>query len=61
MSYALHNQIGRQRAQRIIEECAATDNMPRLVNEIRKAAADESGFGVGFMYAIAQLVAARAS
>ena len=51
-TYATENRIGRQRAAHVIEECAATGNLPRLVNEIRQMAADDSGVGVGFLFEV---------
>lgn len=47
-TYADENKLGRQRAAQIVEDCAATGDLPRLVREIRKMAGANDGVGVGF-------------
>ncbi|MER8839319.1 hypothetical protein NKH86_11210 [Mesorhizobium sp. M0913] len=57
-TYANENILGRQRAARLIEDCAATGNLPRLVREIREMAADGGGVSVGFMFEIGERLTA---
>ena len=52
MSYAVECKEGRDRAAHIMREAAQTGNMPALVQAIRDAAKDESGYGAGFLFAI---------
>lgn len=54
MDYANENEFGRRRVAQVVADCAATGDVPRLVREIRAAVADESGAGVGFLYALAE-------
>lgn len=46
--------LGRERASRLIEDCRASADIPRLVREIRSVAADTSGIGVGFLHALSE-------
>ncbi|MHA6644633.1 hypothetical protein [Mesorhizobium sp. A623] len=57
-TYASENKIGRQRAVQLIEDCAATGDMPRLVRLVREMAADKTGYGVGFLYALGEMAMA---
>lgn len=52
--YKVECQYGRDAATQALRECKATGNMPKIVREVRAAAADETGYGVGFLYALAR-------
>jgi len=52
MDYSQECQAGRDAAAHVLLEAKQTDNMPRFVRAIREAAKDESGYGVGFLWAI---------
>jgi hypothetical protein len=56
-SYSHDNSIGRSRAVQVIGDCSATGDLPRLVREIREAAAGDDGVSVGFLYALAESAA----
>lgn len=53
-TWATENNFGRQHAARLIEDCTATGDFPRLVREIREMAAAHDGVSVGFLYALAE-------
>ena len=44
--------MGRNHAAHVMREAAQTGNMPRMVQAIRDAAKDETGYGAGFLYAL---------
>ena len=48
---------GRKMAADAMRDAYLTGNMPQLVKKMRDAAADASGYGVGFVYAIGEGVA----
>lgn len=52
MNYSLECQIGRDHAAQLIRETTQTQNIPKLVEAICKAAKDGSGFGAGFLFAV---------
>jgi len=52
MNYQQECQAGRDAAAHVLLEAKQTDNLPRMVRAIREAAKDETGFGVGFLFAI---------
>lgn len=54
LTYAEENALGRQRDAHTIDDCRAAGDLPRLVREIREAAAGDDGVSVGFLYALAQ-------
>lgn len=60
LTYSDENKLGRQHAAQAIDECRVTGDLPRLVREIREAAAVDDGVSVGFLYALAeQAIAAK--
>jgi hypothetical protein len=59
VTYSDECKLGRQAAARAIEDCRATDNVPRLIKQVREMAADESGVGVGYLYTLIQSCVAR--
>lgn len=54
LTYSDENKFGRQGAAQAIAGCLATGDLPRLVQEIREAAAGDDGVSVGFLYALAE-------
>lgn len=54
VSYSVDNNIGRQHAAQVIDDCRATGNLPRLVQEIRAAAAGDDAVSIGFLYGLAE-------
>lgn len=58
MDYTKQNAFGRAHAVHAIQDYQQTGNAPRFVQTIREAATDETGFGVGFMFELAERVAA---
>lgn len=53
MNYSIECKAGRDYAASEVSRCAETGDLPRLVRTIREMAADESGIGVGFLFAAA--------
>lgn len=56
MTYAKQCQMGRDHAAHIMNETTQTGNMPALVQAIREAVKDDSGYGAGFLFAIGAVV-----
>lgn len=56
MTYSKQCEDGCNHAARVIEDCAASGNVPRLVQEIRGMASDQTGFGVGFLSTLSEMV-----
>lgn len=52
MTYSEECQMGRDHAAQVMWEAAQTRNMPRMVQAIRDAAKDDTGHGIGFLFAI---------
>ncbi|MFN4153645.1 MAG: hypothetical protein ACK4HF_03240 [Paracoccaceae bacterium] len=52
MEYQTQCDYGRDCAAHAMRIAQTTGNLPALVRAIREAAKDETGFGVGFLYAI---------
>ncbi|MGQ0565976.1 MAG: hypothetical protein ACT4OK_13015 [Gemmobacter sp.] len=52
MDYTAECKLGREHATEAMNDCRATGNVPKFVRTIRDAAKDESGYGVGFLYAL---------
>lgn len=52
------NKLGRMDAESAMSDAAQTGNLPQLVRKIRDAAADTSGYGAGFLFAIGERAAA---
>lgn len=52
MTYSMQCQAGRDHAAQVMQEVAQTGNLPKIAQAIREAAKDESGYGVGFLFAI---------
>lgn len=52
MNYQQECQAGRDAAAHVLLEAKQTGNLPRFIQKIREAAKDETGFGVGFLWAI---------
>lgn len=53
--YVFECKVGRDAAARLISDVAREQvGMPVLVQKIREAATDQSGFGVGFLWAIGE-------
>ncbi len=57
--YAFQCKVGRDRSARLIQECRTTDNLPKLVREVQTAAADQSGYGTGFLFTLAREVVVK--
>lgn len=54
MSYSLECQVGRDHAAQLMREVAQSGNLPKMVQALRVAATDETGYGVGFLFAVAK-------
>lgn len=54
MEYAQQNAYGRTQAAQAIREYQQTGNAPQFARAIRIAASDETGFGAGFLFALAE-------
>lgn len=54
MTYDKQCAAGRAQAAYAIQEYQQTGNAPKLVQSIREASADETGFGAGFLFALAE-------
>ena len=52
MDYTAECKLGRDHAMQAMADCRATGNVPKLVRTIQDAAKDESGYGVGFLFAL---------
>lgn len=59
MNYAKENEFGRQRAMQAIDDCRLTGNVPRFVRLVRDATFDETGAGIGFLYACARMLLSK--
>ncbi|WCQ99567.1 hypothetical protein [Paracoccus aestuarii] len=57
MTYDEQCAAGRDQAAYAIQEYQQTEDAPKLVQAIRKASVDETGFGAGFLFAVAARVA----
>ncbi|WP_167521764.1 hypothetical protein [Paracoccus pantotrophus] len=57
MDYSMECARGRAEAAHDLAAICKTGNMPLLVQKIRAAAANETGFGVGYLYALAERAA----
>ena len=53
MSYSLECQVGRDHAAQLMREVAQSGNLPKMIQAMRDAAVDPTGYGVGFMFAVA--------
>ena len=56
MTYSLECQVGRDHAAQLMREVSESANLPKMAQAIREAAKDETGFGVGFLFAISSEV-----
>ena len=52
MTYADQCQYGRSHAAQVVRDAAQTGDLPKMVQAIREAAKDETGYGAGFLAAI---------
>lgn len=58
MNYEQQTARGRAEAAHDLAAIRETGNMPLLVRKIREAAVDETGFGVGYLFALGGRVTA---
>ncbi len=56
MSYNLECQVGRDHAAQLMREVGESGNLPKIVQALREAAKDETGYGVGFLYALSEKI-----
>ncbi len=60
MTYDKQCAAGRDQATYAIQEYQQTGDAPKLVQAIRKASEDETGFGACFLFALADSLPGRA-
>ena len=58
MNYEQQTARGRAEAIHDLAAIRETGNMPLLVRKIREAAADETGYGVGYLFTLGERAAA---
>lgn len=58
MSYEQQTARGRAEAAHDLAAIRETGNMPLLVRKMREAAADETGFGAGYLFSLGERAAA---
>ena len=52
MDYATQCNLGRDHAGQMLRETARTGNLPKMVQTIREIAKEDTGFAVGFLFAL---------
>lgn len=58
MDYEQDCAEGRMQAEHDLATLRKTENLPQFVQKVREAAADHSGFGVGYLFALGERAAA---
>lgn len=54
MNYSDQCAAGRRQAAQMLRECRETGNVPMMVQALREAVADQTGYGVGFLSQVGQ-------
>lgn len=54
MEYSKECELGQLEAQHDMAAVSVTNNLPLLIRKIREAAADQTGYGVGYLYELGQ-------